>query len=90
MGLRNIEFLKEMEIQNNSNLYCQICEDFLDKHSNFPEDFPDKFKICCRCWKVANYIFFVKKQKFEMKDRVKFYIKYKKKFDELFIIKKGV
>jgi len=68
---------------------CQICNDLLDKRSNFPENFPVRFKICCDCWNVALYVY-DKEHNIECDWADKAYRTHKKKFDELFIIKNGV
>ena len=87
--LGRVKILIDIEIKSYPEYYCQICNDWLDKHSNYPKNFPDKYRICCNCNGIAEYIY--------MKDSViewdwadKFYRKRKKKFDELFVIKESV
>lgn len=83
------KFLIDEEVKNNPNLYCQICKDLLDKSSDFPEDFPDKYKLCCNCWNIVRYIY-DKGLNIDWDWADKFYRERKKKFDEIFVVKKGV
>ena len=33
---------------------CSICKQILTK--NFPDDYPDEWKFCCRCKRIAEYL----------------------------------
>lgn len=48
---KNIEIKKEIIYE-----YCMICKSKLDQPI-YPEDFPDKFKICCFCKAVADIVY---------------------------------
>jgi len=36
---------------------CAICGKLHEPHfAHFPEDFPDEFKLCCNCHRLANLL----------------------------------
>ena len=69
--------------------YCRICSSELH-FGNYPENFPDNFKICCMCLNTAKYIFSDKKSILGSFGRRNRYKKFKDKFDKLFVINKRV
>jgi len=36
--------------------YCMVCSSKLDR-PNYPEDFPDKYKLCCFCKETADEVY---------------------------------
>lgn len=71
---------------------CSICGRFLDDSKLFPEDFPTKFKICCNCKRVVDYIYKldhpIDYNKYSESDFLRYYENYQEKFDNLLVIKK--
>jgi len=83
-------------LETNEQEVCNICGSKL--HNRFYEDFPEKYKICCFCLKTANFIYsdlMIEYDKNLINSIIdgashlrKNYELYKKKFDNLFKIKK--
>lgn len=70
---------------------CQICGENLE--NTFPKDFPKEFRVCCRCLRVAKYVYldrYMEDERMKRRWLIGFYECYKNKFDNLFKIKKDM